>query len=93
MRFLVEVRVEGTTLEAHDRERFVHAVTIPATRHWIEGHDLAGLEAELTPVLHPVEHAIEDPLAEMGLTLLGVGLVAAEHLLTPPSTGSRDGSG
>ncbi|HWJ65673.1 MAG TPA: hypothetical protein VNT31_03260 [Nocardioides sp.] len=92
MRLLLEVRVEGGALEGHDVERFVHAVAAPATRRWIERHDLAGLQAQFTPVLCEVGRTIHDPLAELGLTLLDVVLVAAEHVLTPPSTDPVDGS-
>lgn len=92
MRVLLEVRVEGETLEGHDVERFVHAIAVPATRRWIERDDLAGLQAQLTPVLCEIGRTIRDPLAELGLTLLDVVLVAAEHVLTPPSTDPADGS-
>lgn len=91
MRILMDVRVEGGTLEARDRDRFVHAVTIPAVRHWIERHDLSGLQAQLTPVLDEVGRRIQEPLAEMGLTLLDVQLFSAEHLLSRPSTDPADG--
>ncbi|WP_408895580.1 hypothetical protein ACJ5H2_11780 [Nocardioides sp. R1-1] len=92
MRLLLEVRVEGGALEGHDVERFVHAVAVPATRRWIERHDLAGLQAQLTPALCEVGRTIHDPLAELGLTLLDVVLVAAEHVLTSPWADPVDGS-
>lgn len=93
MRLLMNVRVEGCRpLPDHDRDSFVHAVTIPSARHWIERHDLAGLQAELTPVLYEIGRTIEEPLSEMGLMLLDVDLVAAEHLLSPPKTDPLDGS-
>lgn len=93
MRLLIDVRVEGGgSLTDHDRERFVHAVTIPATRDWVERHDLAGLHTQLTPVLYEIRRTIQEPLAQMGPTLLDVELVAAEHLLSPPTTDPTDGS-
>ncbi|WP_435770630.1 hypothetical protein [Nocardioides sp. SYSU DS0651] len=91
LRLLLEVRVEDGTLDPHLAERFVHAVAVPATRRWIERHDLASLQTRLTPVLSEVGGTIEDPLAELGLTLLDVVLVAAEHVLTPASTDPVDG--
>lgn len=92
LRLLMEVRVEGSTLDPHDRERFVHAVTVPSARRWIERHDLAGLQAQLAAGLDEIARTIQEPLAEMGLTLLGVELVAAEHLLSRPPTEVVDGS-
>lgn len=93
VRVLLEVRVGGEgSLTAHDRERFVHAMVMPATRHWVGQHDIAGLEAQLSPVLTEVEQSIRMSLSDMGLRLLDVSLVAAEHVLTPPTTDRVDGS-
>jgi hypothetical protein len=93
VRLIVEVRVDGGALEPHDLDRFVHAVTIPATRHRIEGHDLDRLQAELGDELHGVAREIREPLTELGITLLDVELVSAEHLLSPPAAAAVDGPG
>lgn len=92
LRLLLEVRVEAGKLQPGDLDRFVHEWTVPATREWVAGHDLAGLQADLAPELDEVAGAVRVGLAEEGATLLDVELVAAEHLLSSPSAGPADGS-
>lgn len=93
MRLLLEVRVEAGSLQAGDLDRFVHQWTVPATRAWVAQHDLAGLQADLAPELDEVAATVRDGLATVGATLLGVELVAAEHLLASPSADPADGPG
>lgn len=91
VRLLMEVRVESGDLEAHDRERLVHAVSVPAARSWIEGRDLAGLQAGLSPALDEIARMISGPLDELGLAVIDIELVAAEHVLAPASAERADG--
>lgn len=92
MRLLLDVRVEGVTIPLHDLDRLVFALTVPATRRWVAQHDLAGLQADLAPELDEVGATVRDGLAEVGVTLLDVELVAAEHLLSSPSADPANGS-
>lgn len=91
MRLLLEVHVEAGTLQQGDLDRFVHEWTVPATREWVSQRDLAGLQAELAPELDEVAAIVREGLVTVGATLLGVELVAAEHLLASPSADPADG--
>lgn len=93
MRLLLEVRAEAGTLEPGDLDRFVHEWVVPATREWVAQHDLAGLQADLPPELDEVASTVRVGLTTVGATLLGVELVAAEHLLASPSADAADGPG
>ena len=91
LRLILEVRVDGGPLGPHELDRYVHAVTIPAARHWVEAHDLHDLRAELACGLHAIAREIREPLAELGTELLDVELVSAEHLLASPTAAAVDG--
>lgn len=92
LRLLVEVRLEAGPRALEDREQFVHAVTTPAIRHWIEELDLAHAETLLAPSLADLASRVREPLAELGMVLVEIRLVAAEHLLTPSASGPADGA-
>ena len=93
LRLLFDVMIDGGVEAAHDQERFVHAVAIPAARTWIGEHTLAELRAQLTPALPSMTHALRETLDGIGIAVLAVDLVAAEHVLAHPTEGHIDGSG
>lgn len=91
MRLLLEVHVEAGTVRPGELDRLVHEWTVPAARQWVARHDLSGLQADLAPELDEVAAAVRDGLATVGVAMLGVELVAAEHLLASPSADWVDG--
>lgn len=99
LRLLVEVHVEVGPHRAEDADRFVHALTVPAMRQLVAQHDLLGLGTVLAPERSPapelavVRRIVREGVAEVGMTLVDVELVAAEHLLASPSTDPAHGSG
>lgn len=93
LRLFLDVTIDGGVVAPHDQERFVHAVAVPAARHWIGRNTLTDLRAQLTPALPALTDAIRETLDGIGVAVLSVDLVAAEHVLPRAAEGPADGSG
>lgn len=91
LRLHLEVKAEAGGLDLYELDRLICALVIPATRRWARQHDLAGLSG-LGPALDEVAAGVREGLAEVGTTLLGIELMAAEHLLAADSANRDHGS-
>lgn len=93
LRLLFDVTIDGGLVAAADQERFVYAVATPAARHWIGRHTLTDLQTRLTPTLPALTAALRETLDGIGIAVLSVDLVSAEHVLPRSAEEPADGSG
>jgi hypothetical protein len=98
VRLLIEAQVRavpGSGTAAP--ERIVLALLAPAARRWLRGRELALVESDLAAARIDLDELVGPELADLGIELLRIDVVGAEHLLRSssgdPSTGGPDGPG
>jgi len=72
-------------------DRATLALLVPAARRWLATHPVGRLRGELAGVPTLLHDEVRDELAELGVRLLRVDVVAVEHLLASPSADGMPG--
>lgn len=97
IRLLIEARSRARAGAEPDVERIIHALVVPAAARWLRRHGLEDLASDAHAVGPDLERLVGEELSGLGVDLVGLDVVAVEHLLVSPSAGragaADDGSG